>query len=264
MAEAVTSGWRTHTSSCRRVSPGRVRHTVLAFNTGSDGSFRPRISLEQELGGKRTPLSSGQAMCQPFGFPFREGQKSVGDTYGEGRYSSIYTVPVAYREGWKNPVLIQAEKTSSTRAAIASNNISTVQTPWQPLPSSSQICPFCPWSSASPRLALSLHAPPGISHTGHALQTLSTQCPNSPSTESVGFPVEELRDPGAGGPFQVCLHPCCWLIPSLHPSNTAGPYKGGKGSDQLFLFSSAVKYGAKQCANYPQTPSNNPKPTVTS
>lgn len=52
MAEAVTSGWRTHTSSCRRVSPGSVRHTVLAFSTGSDGSFRPRISLEQELWGK--------------------------------------------------------------------------------------------------------------------------------------------------------------------------------------------------------------------
>lgn len=193
MAEAVTSGWRTHTSSCRRVSPGRVRHTVLAFNTGSDGSFRPRISLEQELGGKRTPLSSEQAMCQPLGFPFGEEEKFVGDTHREGRCSSIYTVPTAYSR----------QIPSSTRAAVPSNNISTAQAPWQPLPSSSQIWPSCLWSPASPRTALPLSGPPGISHTGHAVHTLCTHCPNSPSTESMGFPLGEFRDPGAGGPFQV-------------------------------------------------------------
>lgn len=52
IAEAVTSGLRMHTSSWRRVKPGRVRHTVLAFRIGSMlGSFRPKISLESTLHG---------------------------------------------------------------------------------------------------------------------------------------------------------------------------------------------------------------------
>lgn len=84
MAEAVTSGWRTHTSSCRRVSPGRVRHTVLAFSTGSDGSFRPRISLEQELGGKGKPVSSEQATCQLLASPSGRGKSLGGGDTGGG------------------------------------------------------------------------------------------------------------------------------------------------------------------------------------
>lgn len=52
IAEAVTSGLRIHTSSWRRVRPGSVRHTVLAFRIGSMlGSFRPKISLESTLHG---------------------------------------------------------------------------------------------------------------------------------------------------------------------------------------------------------------------
>lgn len=49
MAEAATSGWRTHTSICLLLRPGNVRHTVLALSTGSGGRRRPRMSLGADL-----------------------------------------------------------------------------------------------------------------------------------------------------------------------------------------------------------------------
>lgn len=74
---------------------------MLAFSTGSDGSFRPRISLEQELGGKGKPVSSEQATCQPLASPLGRGKNLGGGTQGEGRCSSTHTVPTAYREAGK-------------------------------------------------------------------------------------------------------------------------------------------------------------------
>lgn len=242
----------------------------MAFNTGSEGSFRPRISLEQELGEKRTPLSSEQAMCQPLGIPFGEAEKSAGDTHGEGRCSSIHTVPIAYREGWETlfsmaaypgrdtqqhwgcSPLQQHKYSTDTFAAFAQQ-----QSNLAILPPESSISQDCTHSVCSPR---DLPHWPCTADSQHTLPQLAFH-------RKWGFPLGELRDSGAGGPFQVWLHPCCWLIPSLHllhPPNTTGPCKGGKGSDQPFLLSSAVRYRAKHCAKYPQAPSNNPKSTVTS
>ena len=76
MAEAATSGWRTHTSICRLLRPGNVRHTVLALSTGSWGRRRPRISLGADL---------------------QAGGVGVGEHFGGlgGPHLTIHTVPKA-------------------------------------------------------------------------------------------------------------------------------------------------------------------------
>lgn len=76
MAEAATSGWRTHTSICRLLRPGNVRHTVLALSTGSWGRRRPRISLGADL---------------------QAGGVGVGERFGGlvGPHLIIHTVPKA-------------------------------------------------------------------------------------------------------------------------------------------------------------------------